>query len=284
MKKGKVKACLDIIRPLNSLMVGFAVLVGIVLANNGKLASSRVVAFGYLTGFFISASAMILNDVVDIEIDKLNSPQRPLPSGRLRVKEAILCYIILSIAGVFFAYKINILTFIIALTSWAIATLYDIRGKKSGVPGNIMVAYSVTVPIIFGAASVNRFSSIIWIYYYMIFATVLSREIAKDIADIEGDKKVGAKSLPIIKGPRFAALISVTLYLSAVAISPIPIVKKLVNYIGYGIPVMIVDIGLIYDSFYILGHLNKRDVLRHKKRVLFYMLLGLIGFYLGVKL
>ena len=278
----KVKACIEILRPINSLMVGFAVLVGITLSNNGRLSSPRIDLLGYLTGFFISASAMILNDIVDINIDKLNSPQRPLPSGRLSIKEAIICYILLSAVGTYLSYLVNYLTFIIALTSWFIATVYDIKGKKSGVPGNVMVAYSVTVPLIFGAASVNRFPSVIWIYYYMIFATVLAREIAKDIADIEGDREARVRSLPILKGPKFAAIASVILYLSAVALSPLPIIKKLVNLVAYGLPVAAVDIGLLYDSFYILNHLDKESILKHKKRVLFYMLLGLVGFYLGV--
>ncbi len=278
----KAKACIEILRPINSLMVGFAVLVGIALSNGGKLSSPEVDLLGYLTGFFISASAMVLNDIVDINIDKLNSPQRPLPSGRLSVKEASLCYAVLSVIGIYLSYLINYLTFIIALTSWFIATIYDIKGKRSGVPGNIMVAYSVTVPLIFGAASVNKFPSIIWIYYYMIFATVLAREIAKDIADIKGDKEAGVRSLPIMKGPKFAAMISAILYLSAVALSPLPVIKRLVNLIAYSLPVAVVDIGLLYDSFYILNHLDKEDILKHKKRVLFYMLLGLVGFYLGV--
>ena len=278
----KLRACAEIVRPINSLMIGFAVLVGIALANSGRIPGADILVPAYLTGFFISSASMVLNDIVDVEIDRVNAPQRPLPSGRLSVREAYACYAALSLAGLASSAMINLYTFLIALVSWVIATSYDLFGKRSGLLGNLMVAYSVAVPIIFGAACVRRFSQVIWVYYFMIFMTALAREIAKDIADVEGDRLAGVKSLAIVKGPRFAAGVAAALYLLAVSASPVPVLKGLVNSLAYGLPVLVVDVGLVYDSLVILRGQDRERILAHKRRVLMYMLIGLVGFYLGV--
>ena len=80
----KFKDFLTIIRPINSLMIGFAVIVGEVLALN-SLPNLNLMILGFLTGFLISSSSMVFNDYFDLEVDRVNVPNRPLPSGRIPV-------------------------------------------------------------------------------------------------------------------------------------------------------------------------------------------------------
>src|SRR5579885_2480953 len=84
-----LRETLALIRAKNSIMVGFAVLVGIAVASHDPTRLvSRVALLGFLTGFTISSFSMISNDIYDIEVDKLNQPDRPLPSGRVSKKQA----------------------------------------------------------------------------------------------------------------------------------------------------------------------------------------------------
>ena len=54
---------------------------------------------GFLAGFFISGAAMISNDYFDLAVDRVNQPQRPLPSGRISVPEVMFLIALFSVAG-----------------------------------------------------------------------------------------------------------------------------------------------------------------------------------------
>ncbi|MCS7098638.1 MAG: UbiA family prenyltransferase, partial [Candidatus Methanomethyliaceae archaeon] len=71
-----------LIRPINSIMMGLAVIVGEIAVFNGIPRAFEII-FGFLVGFFLTASSMVLNDIVDIEIDRINMPNRPIAAGRI---------------------------------------------------------------------------------------------------------------------------------------------------------------------------------------------------------
>src|SRR5881628_1759878 len=78
---------LSMTRPINCLMIGLAVIVGEVI-NLGNIAPLDKLVFGFLTASLMMAGTMILNDIYDVEIDRLNAPTRPLPSGRASLRGA----------------------------------------------------------------------------------------------------------------------------------------------------------------------------------------------------
>ncbi|MGC8566714.1 MAG: UbiA family prenyltransferase, partial [Caldisphaera sp.] len=158
-----------------------------------------------------------------------------------------------------------------------------IRGKKSGIPGNIMVAYAMGVPILYGAAMVNKLNLTIFIYWSMIFLSGVAREITKGIADIEGDKKAGIKTLAAMKSGKFAAIISLVLYFIAIAISPIPLIIDKVYPLLYIIPISIVDIIFISMSLLTVIKPTKNVATKNKNISLIAMLLGLVGFLISTK-
>ena len=93
----KTTAIIELMRPANSLMVGFAVLVGAVVVHPNSLLGVFPL-MGFLTGFFISSYSMVVNDRYDVEVDRINAPQRPLPSGKLTEGEAVrLEFILLAV-------------------------------------------------------------------------------------------------------------------------------------------------------------------------------------------
>jgi 4-hydroxybenzoate polyprenyltransferase len=78
----KLGGYLQLMRPITCTIMGFAVLVGAVLAT-GQLTSLNwlSVIFGFVTGFTFCAAAMVINDYYDRKIDLINEPQRPIPRG-----------------------------------------------------------------------------------------------------------------------------------------------------------------------------------------------------------
>ncbi len=116
----KLSGFIRLIRPVNCLMMGFAVLVGAVLANPqlGSLNWLNIL-FGFLTGFTFCAAAMVINDYYDRKIDAINEPNRPIPSGTVKPKEALAFMAGLIFVGFIFAGIVSVLCFGVAAASLA---------------------------------------------------------------------------------------------------------------------------------------------------------------------
>src|SRR4030042_529870 len=96
----KVKGFVRLMRPVNCAMMGFAVIVGAVLANP-QFSSVDWLNFlyGCATGFMLTAASMTINDYYDRAIDAINEPTRPIPSGAVSVKGALAFVVFLSAVG-----------------------------------------------------------------------------------------------------------------------------------------------------------------------------------------
>ncbi len=278
-----IKEYIKIIRPLNDAMIGFSVIVGSFIASGRQLPDLYSLLFGFLTGFFISASAMVFNDIIDLEIDKINNPNRPLPSGKIKLRNAYIMFYIISVIGLLFSIFTGLITFLIAIISYFVAYFYNKYGKKSGFIGNIMVAYSMGIPLLYGAAMISKLNFNIMIYWLMIFLSGIAREITKGIADIEGDRKAGVKTIAVVLGNRKAAIAAFIFYAIAVSLSPIPVILNRVYPLIYLIPISIVDIIFLSVSIITIIKPTKQISTKNKNISLFAMLLGLLGFLISTK-
>ena len=270
---------MEMMRLPNSVMVGIAVIIGEIVSIRGYPSSSNLM-FGFLTGFFISISSMILNDYFDVNVDKINSPDRPIPSGRVSKRNALGLGLMIGLLGIFSSLFLTQLNVIIAILFWAIAILYDWKGKKIGILGNSMVSMSVAIPYIFGAAALSKtLDPVILTFFCMSFLANLGREITKDILDIEGDKTIDAKTLAITRGPRFASLISGLLLILAILFSPIPLFFDFgVTYI---ILILIANSMMGYAAITQLRKGGESQSLKIKKVILLGMIMGLFSFLVG---
>lgn len=84
----KSKAMILLIRPDLPISAGICVVIGQAIAL-GALPPLPLIWLGFLLGFFLSSSQMIFNDYFDLEVDRINAPQRPLPSGLLSTREMV---------------------------------------------------------------------------------------------------------------------------------------------------------------------------------------------------
>jgi len=279
----KLPAYLEIIRVPNSIMMGAAVLVGIIISDPGYLLhgeSLLKVAFGFLTGFFLTASSMVLNDYVDREIDAINEPERPIPSGKIHPNEAFIYGIALGILGLFFSVWTGIYTFILASLTFLIAILYNFRLKKFGLLGNMCVAYTVSVPLLYGSLLSNSLSGKILLYSAMIFLSIVGREITKGISDIEGDSRKGVKTLAVRYGEKIASYAALSFFIAAVLLSFIPPMIGMAN-LWYTALVTITDALLVLLSLQLVREPTRHNAKKVKNRVLVAMAIGLAAFALS---
>jgi len=234
----------------------------------------------FITAFTLTGASMETNDYFDREIDKVNDPTRPIPSGEISPGGALIYAAILSVIGLFSAVLIGTRCLIIALIALAVAIAYNSYCKRYGIIGNLMVSFCVVVPFIYGGLALGSLKAYLILFISMVFLTNTGREVMKGIADIEGDKKHGVVTIAVRYGPKSAAILTLILFLLAVALSALPPLFKLTSW-PYIPLVLITDIGLIFSAISVIRKSNKEIAIREKKRVLIWMLIGLIAFMLG---
>ncbi len=279
----KLGGFIRLIRPVNCLMMGFAVLVGAILANPqlGSLNWTNIL-FGFLTGFTFCAAAMVINDYYDRKIDAINEPNRPIPSGSVKPKEALVFMAGLIFVGFFFAVLVSVLCFAVAAASLVLTATYLTVGKRSGLPGNFLVSACVAIPFIYGSiTAIETVGLNVLLFALMAFLSNTGREITKGIVDVKGDSAEGVKTLAVRFGEKAAAIIAVAFYILAVALTPITWLLGLVGI--WFIPfVLVTDAGLVACSAYLLLDHSREKARRIKKAVLYLFLIGLLAYIFGV--
>ncbi len=273
---------LRLARPINCLMMGFAVIVGAALASQTlSTLASLSLAYGFVTGFMLTAASMSINDYYDKEIDAINEPQRPIPSGAVKPKEALAFASVLTVIGLAAALLTNVYCFALAIVAWIAFVAYTTVGKRSGLPGNFLVSTCVALPIVYGSATaVSAIQLNVMLFALIAFLSNTGREITKGIVDAEGDQTRHVKTLAVRFGAKTAAIAAVIFFLFAVSLSFIPWFLGLVSW--WFIPlVAITDIGLVASSFLLLSNYSKESARRIKNTVLLWLLLGLLAFFAG---
>lgn len=278
----RTMAYLRLIRPLNCVMMGFAVIIGAVLAGFGDLNSSWLnPVLGFVTGFMLTAASMAMNDYYDREIDAVNEPKRPIPSGIIKPTEALVIAFLLTVVGFSAAYLTSMLCLLTSVIAWLIVVAYTTVGKRSGLPGNFLVSMCVAIPFVYGSiAATGTVMLKVILFAVIAFLSIAGREVTKGIVDLQGDKLQNVKTLTVRYGERSAAAAAVFFYLSAVALSPIPWLAKLVSF--WYIPLAAVtDFGLVACSFMLLKDSSRENARKVKNRVLFFLTFGLLAFVAG---
>lgn len=165
----------------------------------------------------ITMGGYLINDIYDIESDKINKPGKVYISTIISIKSGLFLYFLTSITGLILGFYLSINKNLNHLSGFFIVTvillfIYTKILKKLPLIGNIIVALLVSLPIFlvyeFDHSMIsikdifdNLFLSVI-IFFYLLFAflTTLIREIIKDLQDIKGDSKFKLKTLPILIG------------------------------------------------------------------------------------
>jgi geranylgeranylglycerol-phosphate geranylgeranyltransferase len=217
-------AYLRIIRPVNCIITSISVLVGGWIAKEISFSGDLLVAA--LVGFTVCAFGNLINDIKDIEIDRINNPMRPLPSGR--AKKSIIwvmasASMVISAAASFF---LGTIPFLVVITALVLLIFYSLYLKKT-VFGNITVALTAGLSFVFGGViSNNMFSLVPAIFSILIH---MPREILKDVMDMKGDRMTGAVTLPILVGPVHAYNISAIFLGILCLMLPIPYITGMLG-------------------------------------------------------
>lgn len=276
----KIKAVFQIFRPELPFSAGVCVLLGELIAL-GEFPAIYQVVLGFVSVFFISGSAIVLNDYFDLEVDRVNTPERPLPAGILSPSEAVSLTVIAIVIGLGASLLLGVTAFLFCALACAVGILYNWKFKEAGLAGNLMVSFSVAFTFLFGGIAVGEpWNKIVWCFAAMAFFIDLGEEIAGDAMDIEGDKKRGSKSIAILRGRRFALSISSLLFGFVILISFIPVIF---GWLGsaYLLMIFITDVLIVVFTLRLVKSSTSREGRSAMRGIYLGALVGMLAFLIG---
>ncbi len=177
----------------------------------------------------LNAASNALNQIYDLEIDRVNKPKRPLPSGRLALSQAWLFTIVAYAIALWLAWLVapggRHQCFWIVVAATIITILYSVppfRTKRLGIWANVTIA--IPRGVLLKVAGWSAVKTIVgvepWFIGGIFGLFLLGASTTKDFADMEGDAKGGCRTLPLIYGVTKAAwMISPSFVLPFVMIS-----------------------------------------------------------------
>ena len=276
----KVRGAIQLFRPELPFSAGVCVLLGEIVAL-GNFPPIREAALGFASVFFISGSAIILNDYFDLEVDRVNAPNRPLPAGLVSPFEALILTAITIFIGLAASFAIGMSAFTLCVASCLVGISYNWKFKEAGLPGNLMVSSSVAMTFILGGVAVGEpWNKIVWTFGWMAFFIDLGEEIAGDAMDIEGDKKRDSKSIAIVRGRSFALVISGSLFGLVILISFIPVFFEWLGA-SYLLMIFITDVLIVVFTIRLLKSKTSHEGARSMRGIYLGALVGMLAFILG---
>ncbi len=220
----------SITRPLNAVVSGIAAVIGYLVAT-GTVTPESLILIPVV--FCITAAGNVINDYYDAEIDAINRPDRPIPSGALSRGAARSFALTLFLAGILIALYTGPIGIAIAILNSLLLVAYAARLKSMPFFGNVAVSYLSGSIFLFGGAFAGFSGLVENIPLAAItFLAMLARELLKDAEDVEGDAACGARTLPMEIGIPGTARLALDCALFAAAASLFPVLRWGFWYLG----------------------------------------------------
>jgi geranylgeranylglycerol-phosphate geranylgeranyltransferase len=274
----KLRAWIELTRPVNILITMLSIPAACVLAGS-QSGQWPLIAAAALTGALVAAGANAINDYFDVEIDKINKPDRPIPSGVLNRKEALAAWIVLSVAGISVNLALNSAALAIAVSAVIALYFYSAVLKRTVILGNLVVGLMTGMAFIYGGVVVGKFERAVMPALFAFLINV-AREVVKDLEDIEGDRSGNAMTLPVRHGVKpalwFATIVIGTLMLTTIAAYAL----HLYNLI-YLCLVLAIDCILVFAVVSMWHNSAPDNMKRLSTGLKACMVIGLIAIYFG---
>ena len=278
----KILSLILLVRLHNCLLAGVGVWIGWYLTSFSE--NHSIVVLASIAAALVCGAGNSLNDFLDIETDKLNHPERPLPRGDLPPYIAVLAAIIFNITAIILGLMINFPVLIIIILAIVLLFLYNFRLKKMPLVGNLAVSIlSGATFLVGGLAETGYPGALPGPIVPAIFAFLfhLGRELIKDIADLDGDLKADYKTLAALLPHRQVMALITFVFITLVFLTLVPVYYEWYQAAYTYITCLAVDIPLllIISYLYLAKSPDRYGLAGNFLKVL--MLFGLFAFYFG---
>lgn len=189
-----------------------------------------------LSSVLIAAAGYIINDYFDLNIDLINKPEKLIVDRIISRRWTIILHLLLSVAGIAIGFYLDFTTRIwfVGISNLVCAGMlffYSISLKRKFLAGNILISLLTAWVILvipwcenkhlFGQHNNLQTDKILRVsFLYAGFAFIISliREVIKDMEDVEGDRKLGCTTLPIVWGTSAARIFTATWCILLIAV------------------------------------------------------------------
>ncbi len=280
MRKNSFFAFTELLKPITWFPPMWAFSCGVIASGENLLDKWKIIILGLiLAGPMVCASSQAVNDWFDKEVDAINQPDRPIPSGRIPGNWGLFIAIIWSVLSLFVASFLGVWGFVAAFVGLFLAWAYSmppIRLKTNGWFGNAACGLSyegiawVTGAAVMAGGSFPEGRSILLALLYSLGAHGIMT--LNDFKSIKGDKKMGIYSLPVKLGIKKAAQSSCFTML----IPQIIVVALLLSWNTY-LHAAMLCLMIIFQVFLMRIFLSKP-----LEKAIFYSAFGVPVFVLGM--
>jgi len=267
--KKKLDGIIRLVRPKSILPTTFLCIAGGWIMNPSfyNLITSIKFNVSSICTILILMSSMVINDVYDVETDKINNPLRPIPSGQIKIYEAIILNLLLLGTAEYLSIRFLstnpqlLVDFVIVVVG-----IYTSILKRIPLIKNVSCAGIVALSIFFAGLASNTETALITenknfgllaIAVDLIFYGSLSNEILLDIRDYDGDKANKIYTLPVIFG-KDIALISANIITNLNIMSNGLALMYLTNFY-YGGLLILLCFPLSFNLFQLRNKNNKNN-------------------------
>ena len=210
---------LALTRPGNMILTAIAVIAGSFIAAGPEIMDFQIeVTICCVCSMILVGGGNALNDYNDRETDRENHPERPIPSGSISADTAsVYAQALLGLGLLILLFALeNKMPFVIALIGILLLTAYENGLKAAGISGNITVGLMSGAVFLFAGMAVNDPGPTLWMFGLAVLATI-TREIIKDIQDLEGDRD--RRTLPASIGIENSMRVAILFLLIAIGLS-----------------------------------------------------------------
>ena len=206
-------------RPGNMVLTAIAVVAGAFIAAGTDISNFQIeILICCLCSMMLVGGGNALNDYNDRKTDKENHPKRPIPSGSVSPDSAYMyAQALLGLGLLILLLTLeNKMPFVIALIGVILLIAYENGLKAAGITGNVVVGLMSGAVFLFAGMVVNDPGPTLWMFGLAVLATI-TREIVKDIQDLEGD--TDRRTLPSRIGIESSLNLSILILLIAIGLS-----------------------------------------------------------------
>ncbi len=244
-----VRAYYDFSRPFTLVPPAIGIITG---AYAGAAASGSQVGAYQLAAATVGAALLNvasngLNQICDLPIDRINKPQRPLPSGELSLAAARNLTAGTYIVSLLLAATVGAATFAVFAAGAILTVAYSappLRLRRHLVFSNATI--SLTRGLLLKAAGWSVSASLLsaepWLLGSIFFLFLLGAASTKDFSDIEGDRREGCITLPIKYGVVKSARLIAPFFIFPWLLFPLLAAAGLLS--AQPVPALLVGLGL----------------------------------------
>lgn len=204
-------------------------LVGVYLADGLQfLLSMSVIIPGFVVILVISFG-FVINDLQDIEVDSINKPNHPIPSGIISKERALLLAFLYPLLALIISSQFEKILLGIVILNISISTIYSIYLKSTFLIGNFAIAYLNASVIFYGSLLVGEPTNFIYLICLIVFLFTCVQEIIYNIVDIVADRAVGWNTTAVRLGEKKAIILFFLFVLLYASVATLPLVFGLAS-------------------------------------------------------